>query len=735
MFKNMKLSMKIGGGFAIVLILTGVVGVIAWTGMRSIQGSVAKGADANRIVEEVQEARRLEKNFIIEGDAKYLKKVAELMNTIKNQAAETKVRVKDSADQKQMDAVIQAVDAYEASFGNYVTLRGKQSTIQATMEKSAQAAQTSADEERQEQKAEYTKLRADGADGALLDDKLTKADDADRIIKWILDARRQEKNYLLRNDPAYKDKVNTITGDIIALAKDMKSRFNQARNKQQADAIIAGIQAYSSAFGELVANNEKMVEADMALAEDSRKAMAAATETRADQKAKMEAEMSMATDLMLAAAVLAVVFGIIMAFVITLSITRAMRKGVDFARSVARGELDANLKVNQKDEIGKLMDALREMLESFRYKAKVVATIADGDLTSEIEKASDKDGLGQSLLDMNASLNDLLSQITEAVAQIAAGSDQVSQASQALSQGATEQASSLEEISSSLNEINSQSKQNAENATEANALARSSAENADKGNQQMQELMEAMAKINTSSDETKKVVKVIDDIAFQTNLLALNANVEAARAGKYGKGFAVVAEEVRNLAARSAEAVKETTAMVEESIKNIGEGTKSAEATARQLEEIVQGSAKVADFLGEIALASKEQAQGVEQINAGLEQIDQVTQSNTASSEESASASEELAAQGQQLKGLVARFKLKRNGSGNGDRVEAGFQYSHKNQHIGHLVQAKHSTQSSGGNGGKPAKTGAVVAAKDQAKEPVNPKEIIKLDDDDFGKF
>ncbi len=735
MFKNMKLSMKIGGGFAIVLILTGVVGVIAWTGMRNIQGSVVKGDDANRIVEEVQNARVQEKNFIIKGDAKSLKKVTELMNTIKTQAAETKASVGNASDQKQMDTVIRAVDAYETSFGNYVTLRGKQSAIQAMMEKSAQAVQTLAGEERQEQKAEYAKLRVNGADGAVLDDKLTKADDADKIIKWMLDARRQEKNYMLLNDSAYKDKVNTITKNIVTLAEDMKSRFNQVSNKQQADAIISGIQAYSSAFGELVTNNEKMRAAGTALEEDSLKAMAAATETRADQKAKMEADMSRATDLMLAAAVLAVIFGIIMAFVITLSITRAMGKGVAFARSVARGELDANLDVNQNDEIGKLMDALREMLESFRYKAKVVATIANGDLTSEIEKASDNDGLGQSLLDMNASLNDLLSQITEAVAQIAAGSDQVSQASQALSQGATEQASSLEEISSSLNEINSQSRQNAENATEANALARSSAENADKGNRQMQELMEAMAKINKSSDETKKVVKVIDDIAFQTNLLALNANVEAARAGKYGKGFAVVAEEVRNLAARSAEAVKETTAMVEESIKNIGEGTKSAEATARQLEEIVQGSAKVADFLGEIALASKEQAQGVEQINAGLEQIDQVTQANTASSEESASASEELAAQGQQLKGLVARFKLKRNGPGNGRRVEAGFQYSRNSQHPENHVQVKHTAQSSGGNGKKPVKTGAAVAVKDRAEEPVNPKEIIKLDDDDFGKF
>lgn len=217
-----------------------------------------------------------------------------------------------------------------------------------------------------------------------------------------------------------------------------------------------------------------------------------------------------------------------------------------------------------------------------------------------------------------------------------------------------------------MNEIGGQSKQNSENATEASALAKTATSNADAGNEQMQGLVSSMVKINESSDEIKKVVKVIDNIAFQINLLALNANVEAARAGKYGKGFAVVADEVRNLAVRSADAVKETTEIVEASARNVEEGTKSAEETATQLAEIVQGSSKVADFLGEIAQASKEQAQGVEQISSGLEQIDQVTQANTASAEESASASEELAAQAQQLKVMVARFKLGSDGAGTG---------------------------------------------------------------------
>ena len=174
----------------------------------------------------------------------------------------------------------------------------------------------------------------------------------------------------------------------------------------------------------------------------------------------------------------------------------------------------------------------------------------------------------------------------------------------------------------------------------------------------MERLKESMALINSSSDEINKVVKVIDDIAFQINLLALNANVEAARAGKYGKGFAVVAEEVRNLAVKSGDSVKETTRMVAETVTNIRQGGEAAEATAQQLSAIVNGSDKVANFLEEIAEASREQAQAIAQITEGLDQIDQATQASTASAEESASASEELAGQAQQLRSMVAQFRL-----------------------------------------------------------------------------
>jgi methyl-accepting chemotaxis protein len=355
------------------------------------------------------------------------------------------------------------------------------------------------------------------------------------------------------------------------------------------------------------------------------------------------------------------------------TISRPLGQVTRVASQIARGDFSGErLAIESKDEIGALATAFTEMVDSLRVKVRSVQRIADGDLTEDIQLASQDDELGKSLVAMSESLNDILSQVQVAVDQVAAGAAQVSSASQDLSQGATESASSLEEISSSVNEINGQSRQNADNATEANSIAKEASSSAQAGDRQMTELKGAMGSISHASDEIKKVVKVIDDIAFQINLLALNANVEAARAGKYGKGFAVVAEEVRNLAVRSAEAVKETTAMVESSVSSIEQGNELTDQTAAQLQEIVDGSLRVAQFLEEIAAASKEQALAIDQITEGLSQVDQVTQANTASAEESASASEELSSQAEQLRGAIAAFKVKGssgNGSGNGHQA------------------------------------------------------------------
>ncbi len=257
-------------------------------------------------------------------------------------------------------------------------------------------------------------------------------------------------------------------------------------------------------------------------------------------------------------------------------------------------------------------------------------------------------------------------QLGEAAQQVSAAAGEVSASSQSLAEGASEQAAALEETSSSLEEMSSMTKQNAGNASQADALMKQANTVVQKANDSMGHLTSSMREITAASEETSKIIKTIDEIAFQTNLLALNAAVEAARAGEAGAGFAVVAEEVRNLAMRAAEAAKNTSGLIEGTVKKIREGSELVGKTSEAFNEVAVSSAKVGELVGEISAASSEQAQGIDQINKAVAEMDKVTQQTAANAEESASASEEMNAQAEQMKQVSMELQSVIGGGSNG---------------------------------------------------------------------
>ncbi|MDR0975262.1 MAG: methyl-accepting chemotaxis protein [Ruminococcus sp.] len=311
-----------------------------------------------------------------------------------------------------------------------------------------------------------------------------------------------------------------------------------------------------------------------------------------------------------------------------------------------------------KDEIAESIGNFAHFMDTIIGYMEELAKVADKDLTVKLKPLSDKDTVANSINKMSAELSALIKTIQTTTTEVNTSTLQLAEASQTMAEGTTEQAASIEELSASIADVAEKTKSNSIMSRQAADISEGIKVSAEKGNDQMTEMTKAVDEINLASQDISKVIKVIDDIAFQTNILALNAAVEAARAGEAGKGFAVVADEVRNLASKSAAAAKETSSLIENSMKKAELGAKIAGETAESLSGIVKGVNDATQIFESIATSSEEQNLSIEQINIGISQVSEVIQRNSAITEETAASSEELSAQSRNLHDIIAVFRV-----------------------------------------------------------------------------
>ncbi|MCI8658671.1 MAG: HAMP domain-containing protein [Lachnospiraceae bacterium] len=348
-------------------------------------------------------------------------------------------------------------------------------------------------------------------------------------------------------------------------------------------------------------------------------------------------------------------------------IVKPLQIVTESSRSLSEGNLNFQIDINSEDEIGVLADSLNTSVKILKTYISDITTVlnemASGNLASEskIQYIGDFVQIQTAIGMISRELSDTMEQIHSSASQVDAGSNQVADGAQNLAQGATEQASEVDNLMHMIEQVAEQVNNNAESTAITTKEVNQVGEKINICNDQMQEMAEAMRQISSCSGEIQHIIKTIEDIAFQTNILALNAAVEAARAGSAGKGFAVVADEVRNLAAKSADAAKDTTELIEKTLNMVDNGSKLTNMTQESLHSVVDGATIVTEQIKVISAASEEQEVAINRIKDSITQISTVIQSNSATSEESAAASEELAGQAQILKKLIGKFQLKKS--------------------------------------------------------------------------
>lgn len=659
-YQNLRLSLKLGAGFSVVVGLAICIGLGGYYFLSEVAAENETALDATTIDMLVGEAATLDNEYILYGKTDrrraeaIAKEHAAVVGEIKDIISEM---LNDDIDGEELALVREmssVADHYADTFkevskqlGLVEEMKselGKHSTIllsvtesqleahQQDLEELQSAANVNEDIEHQDKVVDvFVQMQAlalkidNHRIGYMLDSNIERIPEAERLLGAIFENLEEAKKLLEQENVSQTEKdknlneLAKVKGNWEDYAKDLGEMFVAELEIQEH--LVEGKEEVKTLEALSTAAGTKMI----------------ADAVKAKEKANTASILLM---------ILSAIIGALTAFFITRSITGPVAQGVSLAEEIAKGDFSAELNLDRKDEIGQLAASLDHMVTSLRRQTNVAERIADGDLMVEVQLASEKDQLGSALKLMVAKLREIIGQVTGAIENVSSGAQAMSASSEEMSQGASEQAAAAEEASSSIEQMTANIRQNADNAIETEKIAIQASENAAEGGRSVAATVSAMKEIAHK-------IMIIEEIARQTNLLALNAAIEAARAGEHGKGFAVVAAEVRKLAERSQKAAGEINELSSGSVE-------VAEQAGNILTQLVPNIQKTAELVQEISAASREQDAGADQISKSIQQLDAVIQQNASASEEMASTAEELSGQSEQLAEMISYFKVDR---------------------------------------------------------------------------